>query len=63
MQAVFVAAPDELLGTVQRVRITAAPGNSLAARLIADNADADADEVAGLGPDEIAGLGADEVAA
>ena len=60
MQAVFVEAPGDLLGTGRRVRITAAPGNSLAAQLVAGTS---ADEVAESSADNIGGLGADEVAA
>jgi tRNA-2-methylthio-N6-dimethylallyladenosine synthase len=34
MQAMFVAAPTSMLGAIRRVRVTAAPGNSLAAELV-----------------------------
>jgi hypothetical protein len=33
MQAMFVEAPESLLGSIRRVRVTAAPANSLAAEL------------------------------
>ena len=36
MQAMFVEAPSHVLGTIQRVRVTAAPANSLAAELVTD---------------------------
>jgi tRNA-2-methylthio-N6-dimethylallyladenosine synthase len=34
MQAMFVEAPESLLGSIRRVRVTAAPANSLAAELV-----------------------------
>ncbi len=37
MQAMFVEAPAHLLGSIQRVRVTAAPSNSLAAELVTDS--------------------------
>lgn len=37
MQAMFVAAPAQFLGLIRRVRVTAAPANSLAAELVPDN--------------------------